>query len=249
MALITVCDSFDVEIPAIITLVECLSKNSFQSPTHASQSAFDYAFGASFFDWMKENPATLGCFDLYMAGRRVGKASWLEYYPIHERLIKGTKVENAIFMVDIGGGHGHDLKSLRDRYGHEGLPGRLILQDLAAETTEDTRTIFESMLHNFFEPQPVKGMSAPKDLDSGFPKELMQGFKDYVLSPFSITDSKHQPRRPYLLPPSDPPRLAHTHMPHHPLPHRRRHDAKLLQTHHSRIHPSRHGCAALHRLY
>lgn len=148
---------FDVEIPAIITLVECLSKISFQSPTHASQSAFDYAFGASFFDWMKENPATLGCFDLYMAGRRVGKASWLDYYPIHERLIKGTNVENAIFMVDVGGGHGHDLKSLRDRYGHEGLPGRLILQDLAAETTEDTRTIFESMLHNFFEPQPIKG--------------------------------------------------------------------------------------------
>lgn len=153
--------------------MECLSKHSFQSPAHASQSVFDYTFGASFFDWMKENPATLRCFDLYMAGRRVGKASWLDYYPIHERLMEGTKTENAIFMVDIGGGHGHDLKSLRDKYGHEGLPGRLILQDLAAETPNDTSAIFESMHHNFFEPQPIKGMVAPKDPSKGFKRDVL----------------------------------------------------------------------------
>ncbi|CAF9933610.1 MAG: hypothetical protein ALECFALPRED_005639 [Alectoria fallacina] len=148
---------FDVEIPAIIKLIECLSKHRFRSPAYASESAFDYTFSASFFDWMKENPMALRCFDLYMAGRRVGKASWLDYYPIHERLIKGTDLKNTVFMVDIGGGHGHDLKSLRDKYGHEGLPGRLILQDLAAEKPKDTTAIFESMHYNFFEPQPVRG--------------------------------------------------------------------------------------------
>lgn len=108
---------------------------------------------------MKENPATLRCFELYMAGRRVGKASWLDYYPVEERLVEGTSVENVIFMVDIGGGQGHDLKSLSDRYGDKGLPGRLILQDLVAGTREISATSFESMVHNFFEPQPVKGAS------------------------------------------------------------------------------------------
>ncbi|KAF6237991.1 hypothetical protein HO173_004192 [Letharia columbiana] len=148
---------FDIEIPAIIKLIPCLDKNAFQNPVDASQSAFDYAFGASFFEWMKENPATLRCFELYMAGRRVGKASWLDYYPVEERLVEGTSVENVIFMVDIGGGQGHDLKSLSDRYGDKGLPGRLILQDLVAGTREISATSFESMVHNFFEPQPVKG--------------------------------------------------------------------------------------------
>ncbi|CAD6581108.1 MAG: hypothetical protein ASARMPREDX12_000360 [Alectoria sarmentosa] len=148
---------FDVEIPAIIKLIECLSKHRYQSPAYASESAFDYTFGASFFDWMKENPVTLRCFNLYMAGRRVGKASWLDYYPIHDRLIKSTDLKNTFFMVDIGGGHGHDLKSLRDKYGHEGLPGRLILQDIAAEKPKDTTAIFEFMHYNFFESQPLKG--------------------------------------------------------------------------------------------
>lgn len=158
-SIITVRISFDVEIPAIIQLGPCLEKGNFQNPVDASQSAFDYVFGASFFDWMKQQPATLRCFELYMAGRRVGKPSWLDYYPIGKRLVEGTSLNNAIFMVDIGGGQGHDLKSLSDKYSDKGLPGRLILQDLVADMREDDTATFESMVHNFFEPQPVKGRS------------------------------------------------------------------------------------------
>lgn len=140
-------------------LIPCLDKHEFLNPIDASQSAFDYAFGSSFFDWMKENPATLRCYNSYMTGRRVGKASWLDYYPIEERLVEGTSLENAYFMVDIGGGQGHDLKSLSDKYSDKGLPGRLILQDLVANARGDSTTAFESMVHSFFEPQPIKGAS------------------------------------------------------------------------------------------
>ena len=108
---------------------------------------------------MKENPVALRCFDTYMAGRRVGKPSWLDYYPIKERLVEGTNLENVVFMVDIGGGEGHDLKGLDDRFGEKGLPGRLILQDLVADTREHGSAAFEPMVHNFFEPQPVEGVS------------------------------------------------------------------------------------------
>lgn len=158
-ALLIVHPSFDVEIPAIIELIPCLNKHGFKNPIDASQSAFDYTHGTSFFEWMKANPATLRCFDSYMAGRRVGKASWLDYYPIEERLVKGTSLENETFVVDIGGGHGHDLKGLNDKYSDNGLPGRSILQDLVTVNREDGNAIFGSMVHNFFEPQPVKGAS------------------------------------------------------------------------------------------
>ena len=108
---------------------------------------------------MEANPEILHCFDSYMAGRRVGKVSWLDYYPVEQRLVQGTSLENEIFMVDMGGGQGHDLKSLGDKYGKDGLPGRLVLQDLVADAREDSTTLFESMVHNFFKPQPVKGAS------------------------------------------------------------------------------------------
>ena len=157
VAQLTVPTSFDVEIPAIIQLIPCLQKHDFQNPVDASQSAFDYAFGAPFFNMLKEHPMTLHCFDSYMAGRRIGKVSWLDYYPIEERLVQGTSPENPIFMVDMGGGQGHDLKGLGDKYGKDGLPGRLVLQDLVADARENSTTLFESMVHNFFEPQPLKG--------------------------------------------------------------------------------------------
>ena len=153
--------SFDVELPAIIKLIPCLSKHKFQNPVDASQSAFDHAFGASFFDWMKENPEMRRCFNTYMAGRRMGKASWLDYYPIEERLVTGTNLGNVVFLVDIGGGQGHDLKSLENKFGDKGLPGRLILQDLVADMREPSTATFEHMIHNFFEPQPIKGASPP----------------------------------------------------------------------------------------
>ncbi|KAM0801134.1 S-adenosyl-L-methionine-dependent methyltransferase [Usnea florida] len=148
---------FDVELPTILNLVPCSRKHEFQSPANTSQSAFDYTFGSSFFDWMKENPAILRSYDLYMAGRRVGKPSWLDFYPIEERLLQGTSLENAILMVDIGGGQGHELKSLSNKYGDKGLPGQLILQDMVAPNREVCDSAFEYMVHNFFEPQPVKG--------------------------------------------------------------------------------------------
>ena len=178
----------------IIKLIPCLDKYDFQDPAVASQSAFDYAFGASFFDWMKGNLATLRCFDSYMAGRRVGKASWLDYYPIEERLVEGTSLENEIFMVDIGGGQGHDLKSLSDKYSNNGLPGRLILQDLVADTREDSSTTFEIMVHDFFEPQPVKG-APPHDRPRTSPVPEVDG---KVLSLLPIADCERQSRRPGL---------------------------------------------------
>ena len=212
----TVHTSFDVEVPAIVKLIPCLDEYDFQNPLLASHSAFDYTYGASFFDWMKENPVTLQCFDSYMAGRRVGKASWLDDYPIEERLVEGTSLENEIFMVDIGGGQGHDLKSLSDKYGNKGLPGRSILQDLVADTREDSSTTFESMVHNFFEPQPVIG-APPHYRPRTSPSREVDG---NAQSLFPIADCRHQPRRPNLSPQSYPPRLAHPHMPHHSLPHR-----------------------------
>ena len=221
-ALLIVHSSYDVEIPAIVRLIPCLNEHGFENPIDASHSAFDYTYGTSFFDWMKENPATLRCFDSYMAGRRIGKSSWLDYYPIEERLMKGMSPENENFVVDIGGGQGHDLKGLSDKYGDKGLPGRLILQDLVTDTREDGSAIFESMVHNFFDPQPVKGASH-HSTTIRFHTSKQSPHREVdadVLSHFTFADRNHQSRRPSLSPPSHSPRLAHPHMPHYPLLHR-----------------------------
>ena len=99
-----------------------------------------------------------------MAGYRQGRPSWTDpsFYPISENLVKGAKTEaDAVFLVDVGGGKGHDLQDLSRKYPM--LPGQLILQDLKdvigkVEASADLDTNIVAMGHDFFTKQPVIGM-------------------------------------------------------------------------------------------
>jgi demethylsterigmatocystin 6-O-methyltransferase len=60
------------------------------------------------------------------------------------------------FFVDVGGGHGHQLVQLRDKYPH--LKGSLILQDLP-EAVEQLPPIegVNIVAQNFFDKQGIEG--------------------------------------------------------------------------------------------
>ena len=68
----------------------------------------------------------------------------------------GQDVENEVLLVDVGGGRGDVLSSVRKRCG--GLKGRFVVQDLPKEIEgrEPVEGI-EAMAYDFFTPQPVKG--------------------------------------------------------------------------------------------
>lgn len=83
------------------------------------------------------------------------------FYPITERLIDGAKTKNdAAFLVDVGGGKGHDLESLKSKF--PTLPGRLIPQDVPEiiNLTNLSQGL-EATIHDFNTPQPVQGEIVP----------------------------------------------------------------------------------------
>ena len=94
-----------------------------------------------------------------MSGYRQGKSSWCDegFYPLTERIGQGLDPERPL-LVDVGGGLGHDLLELRTK--HPELSGRLILQDQAdvIKQVGDSEKRIELVVHDFFTPQPVKGM-------------------------------------------------------------------------------------------
>lgn len=98
-----------------------------------------------------------------MSGYRQGKPTWTDanFYPVSENLGRGLKEnKDAVLLVDIGGGLGHDLEDFKGKYPQ--LPGRLILQErpeVIAQITETKQSI-EPTVHDFFTPQPVKGAKA-----------------------------------------------------------------------------------------
>ena len=128
---------------------------------HPVISPFQYTFGAEKFEWLVDNRENSDDFNAFMTGRREGTAfgNWLDFYPMSENFIDGAGSEDgAVFCVDVGGGKGHDLVGLSDRFPN--LPGCLVLQDL--EKVVGCSSVFTSMAHDFFQLQPIKGIVAQR---------------------------------------------------------------------------------------
>lgn len=111
------------------------------------------------FEWLQEHPREMGSFANHMAGYAGDRGSWLDVYP-GERLIEGARLEG-VFIVDVGGGMGHDIDKICQRY--PTVPGRLVVQDLPIVIEEargklDSR--IEAMSHDFTTPQPLKGLKS-----------------------------------------------------------------------------------------
>ena len=129
-----------------------------ESPPANLQSPFEYTYGKPLFDYLDGDAEYKEAFDNWMSSRQASiKRKWFEIYPINSQLFAGFERDSAsVFLVDVAGGKGHDISSLRTRF--PDLPGRLVLQDLP-QTFEDlpTPVDIEAMPHDMFTEQPIKG--------------------------------------------------------------------------------------------
>ena len=100
-----------------------------------------------------------------MSGYRQGKPSWMDkgFYPVSERLAGSPKLDKeAMLLVDVGGGLGHDLAEFKKKCSDVDpkVCGRLILEDKAeviAQIQPETALGLELSAHDFFTEQPAKG--------------------------------------------------------------------------------------------
>ena len=139
-----------------------LEETNYKNPIDHLDCAFQSAFGVKtgYFPWVTapEQSRYLENFNLWMLGQREGRASWLDIFPINDQLTAGfSDKKDSVMLVDVGGGLGHELESLQNKYTN--LPGRLVLEDLEAtvQQVDKTKVTFEVMAHDFFTPQPIKG--------------------------------------------------------------------------------------------
>lgn len=121
----------------------------------------------AFFPWLEANPPQLARFMSFMRAYRAGHINWWDrdaFYPLRARLVDGfgdggDDGGSDVFLVDVGGGRGHDLDQLLAVHKREDLPGRVVLQDLppVIDSIEDKAAkAFEATAHDFFTPEPVR---------------------------------------------------------------------------------------------
>jgi hypothetical protein len=149
---------------------EYFRERGYTVPTSSVDSVFQYTFnckGKHLFQYYAENEPLRGKqFASMMDVWSQGRPKWFQegYYPVAERLIQGaisaSEDKDATFLVDVGGGSGHDILQFQEAYKGQ-IPGELRLQDreeiieLAKKERNLENVVAES--HDFLTEQPVKG--------------------------------------------------------------------------------------------
>ena len=125
---------------------------------------FQYAKNTSdnMFPWLIKQPELMSHFNNFMIGQQAARGDWFGRLPVKEMILNGASTEdpNAVLLVDIGGGEGHDIQAFHRAFPN--APGKFVLQDLPPVIQNikqlDKRIIRES--YDFFTAQSIKGARA-----------------------------------------------------------------------------------------
>lgn len=149
---------WDMTFQSAAKAPEYMKIHGYKSPTDPYGGILQFAFDTNLtgHEYWSSKPDTLDDFNNMMTGVRHSRPSWVEWFPVRERLLKGYQ-EDTVLLVDVGGAWGHDLVAFQQSFA---LTQELVLQDLPHVTS--TVPLLPSNIkvseYNFFkETQPVKG--------------------------------------------------------------------------------------------
>ena len=109
------------------------------------------------FIWVQTKPENFAHFNNWMAVQRHGMPTWLDVYPLKDKVRAFNLTADTPLFVDLGGGLGHQCLALRERFPE--LGGRVILQEIPATLPHAiAHDKVEHMAQDFFQPQAIKGV-------------------------------------------------------------------------------------------
>lgn len=151
--------------PCLLTQNEYFRENGYKAPTSSLFAPFQFAMkckGDHLFDYFAKDSTGMGKrFASMMQVWSRDRPKWFQngYYPVRERLFQGAANGNdEAFLVDVGGGSGHDISQLLGAFGTD-IPGKLILQDrpeVIQIAEKELGPEIVKMGHDFLVEQPVK---------------------------------------------------------------------------------------------
>lgn len=138
-------------------------QNGFKLAESSIDAPFQHVYnckGTTLFEYFQKHDFEMGRrFASMMDVWPRGRPRWFfkDYYPVKERLIDGAGPNAGTFLVDVGGGTGHDIEGFREAFGKE-IPGKLVLQDRPEIVNiAQVDSSVEKMGHDFMNEQPLKG--------------------------------------------------------------------------------------------
>lgn len=145
---------------SMVVFPRWLAKKGLRCPDNPKDGLLQMAFGTKLetFEFWHQQPEVLDNFNTAMGSLDSARTSWLDWFPVKERLFDGIHFDDkSIVLVDVAGGRGHKLEAFQKKYSP--AAGRLILEEAPAviDDIEQLDPKIERVKYNFFEPQPISG--------------------------------------------------------------------------------------------
>ncbi|KAG9205029.1 hypothetical protein G6514_009488 [Epicoccum nigrum] len=137
------------------SLPQYLREHKYQDITDSRDLPFQMALSTDLppFEWMKQRPEQMKALGHAMRIERMH--SWVESYPVNDRIGKFKAADESALLVDIGGGFGQQAIAFKTQVSP--MSGRVVVQDVASTLTHATRLDgIEFIEHDFFTPQPIQ---------------------------------------------------------------------------------------------
>lgn len=150
---------YDMAGKAAYALPEFLSKTKYKNPEDYNDSAFHLGAHTElgFWEYLEADEKKLQAFNNGMRSQATIK-DFDSSYPFEGELNAAPIIQGEVALVDVGGGRGHALERIKQRF--PGLKGKLVLQDQAAVIEDAVRgglsADIEAQAASFFEPNPVR---------------------------------------------------------------------------------------------
>lgn len=140
---------------------EFLRKHNYQFIEGLTSRPWNYAMNREemIWEWFSADPERLRLSNSFMEADRGSQPSWVVWCSLPGQLVKAFDggVED-VFMVDVAGGRGHDLKSFTDKF--PDVKGQFILEDLGHDLEQSVDGIrAKKIAFDLFKEQPIKGRS------------------------------------------------------------------------------------------
>lgn len=149
--------------PVFNKLSEFFKEAGWKSPQSETNNPYTFTHhtnGLTMWEHVQLDPEYFSFWNDAMQAQGAATEFAISIFPFKAELSKIDTTDDTVLLVDVGGGLGHATKQIRQLA--SGIPGKMILQDRqhVLEDISDELVGIEKMPHDFFTPNPIKGISS-----------------------------------------------------------------------------------------
>jgi len=164
--------------PVFNQLSEFFKTQGWKAPQDEHNNPYTFTHktgGLTMWEHVKLDPVYFADWNAAMNAQGLATSFAISIFPFHSELSKLETTKDSVLVVDVGGGLGHATMQIKALIGD--VKGKVVLQDreeVLEDIKDDLGVGIEKVPHDFFAPNPVKGMYNQSRINKWLSEDVTQ---------------------------------------------------------------------------